>query len=418
MAAPLIPLALRALLAAVRNRPNMALPIKNIPKAFQPRVALDPLTGKPIPLTRAASGKMNPAVREFTADQVRNARLIGAAVPAGVGAAGAGAANIISSGTDAPPSARPPIDTTGMSPEEAALAKQQAESAIDYGRIFSRTPPVTPTERRPSFQRLAQAGALSTNPNPSQAAIGQDVLTPPSNEELLQRRMEAAIGAGAMNQPDENMNPSESDIEAALRITRQREAERAQQYQRMQDIDAADSQALFNASRAAQLGAAAGDLDNRMGVEPRQADIPVGEINPNYARPSVGGSSSTAPARPAGAASTARPTPPAPLAPPADFRRGETASLLSRMFGGPEYQSTGDRVIKEGGQGVNFGSGESAADFFRADRELRKQRPEMFERQAEARGGAPKPVSGNGGGKDAALHKALEIIHHMLVRGR
>ena len=111
----------------------------------------------------------------------------------------------------------------------------------------------------------------------------------------------------------------------------------------------------------------------------------------------------------------ARPTPPAPLAPPADFRRGETASLLSRMFGGPEYQSTGDRVIKEGGQGVNFGSGESAADFFRADRELRKQRPEMFERQAEARGGAPKA---SGGGKDAALHKALEIIHHMLVRGR
>jgi len=182
MAAPLIPLALRALLAAARNRPNMALPIKNIPKAFQPRVALDPLTGKPIPLTRAASGKMNPAVREFTADQVRNARLIGAAVPAGVGAAGAGAANVISSGTDAPPSARPPVDTTGMSPEEAALAKQQAESAIDYGRIFSRTPPVTPTERRPSFQRQAQAGALLTNPNPSQAAIGQDVLTPPSSE--------------------------------------------------------------------------------------------------------------------------------------------------------------------------------------------------------------------------------------------
>jgi hypothetical protein len=40
----------------------------------------------------------------------------------------------------------------------------------------------------------------------------------------------------------------------------------------------------------------------------------------------------------------------------------------------------------------------------------------MFERQAEARGGAPK--ASGGGGKDAALHKALEIIHHMLVRGR
>jgi hypothetical protein len=119
----------------------------------------------------------------------------------------------------------------------------------------------------------------------------------------------------------------------------------------------------------------------------------------------------TAAARPA-----ARPTPPMPLAPPADIRRSEPTSFMSRIFGGPEYQSTGDRVVKDGGQGVNFGSGESAADFFRADRELRKQRPEMFERQAEARGGAPK--SPGAGGKDAALHKALEIIHHMLVRGR
>jgi len=98
--------------------------------------------------------------------------------------------------------------------------------------------------------------------------------------------------------------------------------------------------------------------------------------------------------------------------------RGETASLLSRIFGGgPEYQSTGDLVVKKGGQGVNFGSGESAADFFRADKALRAQRPEMFERQAEARGGAPKAAAGNGG-KDAALHKALEIIHHLLTRGR
>jgi hypothetical protein len=113
----------------------------------------------------------------------------------------------------------------------------------------------------------------------------------------------------------------------------------------------------------------------------------------------------------------ARPTPPMPLARPSDVSRGETPSFISRLFGGPEYQSTGDRVVKEGGQGVNFGSGESAADFFRADRELRKQRPEMFERQAEARGGAPKAASG-AGGKDAALHKALEIIHHLLTRGR
>jgi hypothetical protein len=121
-------------------------------------------------------------------------------------------------------------------------------------------------------------------------------------------------------------------------------------------------------------------------------------------------------APPAVSRPAARPTPPAPLAPPADLRRSEPTSFLSRLFSGPEYQSTGERVVKKGGQGVNFGSPESAADFFRADKALRAQRPEMFERQAEARGGATK--SSGGGGKDAALHKALEIIHHMLVRGR
>jgi hypothetical protein len=419
MAVQLIPLALRALLAAARSRPNMALPIKNIPKAFQPRVALNPLTGKPIPSTRAASGRMNPPPREFTADQVRNARLIGAAVPAGVGAAGAGAANIISSGTDAPPSARPPIDTTGMSPEEAALAKQQAESAIDWGQIFSRTPPVV-KERARSLQRQAQAGALSTNPNPSQAAIGQDVLTPPSSEELLQRKMEAA---SRIAQPSEDLSPSENDIEAALRIARQRALESA--YSREDQNRMLSDQNAFRSMEGepGYTGPGAAAQWQRAGVnmsaQPQQVDVPVGEINPNYVRPSVGGSSSTTPARPAGAASTAVRREPIDLTSGARSAPAQGASpsfSLSRLFSGPEYQSTGDRVVKQGGQGVNFGSGESAADFFRADRELRKQRPEMFERQAEARGGAPK--ASGGGGKDAALHKALEIIHHMLVRGR
>jgi hypothetical protein len=106
---------------------------------------------------------------------------------------------------------------------------------------------------------------------------------------------------------------------------------------------------------------------------------------------------------------------------PIDFTSGQSAagpSVLSRIFSGGDYQSNNELVGKPmGGAPVNWGSPDSAADFFRADRELRKQRPEMFERQAEARGGAPK-VAANTGGKDAALHKALEIIHHLLTRGR
>jgi hypothetical protein len=401
-----IPLILRALLAAARNRPNAALPIKNLPRSLQPRVAVDPLTGKQIPLTRGPSGQMNPAVREFTADQVRNARLIGAAVPVGVGAAGAGAANIISSKSDAPPSERPVIDVAGMSPEEAAVAKQQAENAIDYARIFSRTPPVTPTERRPSFQRLSQAGALSTNVDPAQAAIGQEVFTPPSDEELLRRRMEAAIGAGAMGQPDESINPSESDIEAALRIARQRALETA--YSRENPNRMLSDQNAFRFMEGEPGYTTPGAAGMWSGVDMRAQPVAASSAE----KPSTSAPSTSA----AAPATAARPTHPMPLAPPADIRPKETTSFMSRLFSGPEYQSTGDRVIKEGGQGVNFGSPESAADFFRAEKALRAQRPEMFERQAEARGGAPKATGG--GGKDAALHKALEIIHHMLVRGR
>jgi len=106
---------------------------------------------------------------------------------------------------------------------------------------------------------------------------------------------------------------------------------------------------------------------------------------------------------------------------PIDLTSGQQAApsnLLSKIFSGKDYQSNAELVNKPmGGAPVNWGSSDSAADFFRADKALREQRPEMFERQAEARGGAPKPVSGNGG-KDAALHKALEIIHHLLTRGR
>jgi hypothetical protein len=59
---------------------------------------------------------------------------------------------------------------------------------------------------------------------------------------------------------------------------------------------------------------------------------------------------------------------------------------------------------------------DNAAAFFRADKALQKERPDMFQSApTEKRGGA---IKGNAApGKDAALHKALEIIHHLLTRG-
>jgi hypothetical protein len=78
--------------------------------------------------------------------------------------------------------------------------------------------------------------------------------------------------------------------------------------------------------------------------------------------------------------------------------------ILSRIFSGKDYQSN-SRPVDEPTDGapVNWGNPDSAADFFRAD----KARMAM-EGKAGGGGVGGKPD------KDAALHKALEIIHHMI----
>jgi hypothetical protein len=75
--------------------------------------------------------------------------------------------------------------------------------------------------------------------------------------------------------------------------------------------------------------------------------------------------------------------------------------ILSRIFSGKDYQSNSRPVTEDGT--VNWGNPDSAADFFRAD----KARMAM-EGKAGGGGVGGKPD------KDAALHKALEIIHHMI----
>ena len=41
---------------------------------------------------------------------------------------------------------------------------------------------------------------------------------------------------------------------------------------------------------------------------------------------------------------------------------------------------------------------------------------ERAQREGRASGGSAGRMSSGGGGKDAAIHKALEIIHHLLTR--
>lgn len=116
----------------------------------------------------------------------------------------------------------------------------------------------------------------------------------------------------------------------------------------------------------------------------------------------------------------------APAAPAASSSAAPTStgSFLSNLFkSGPEVQSTGQQVVQRmqgpmaQGQDrpttrLNWGDSDSAADFIRAD----KARQEL-EKSGEAFTGLKRGGAAQAPGKDAALHKALEIIHHMLTRG-
>jgi len=83
--------------------------------------------------------------------------------------------------------------------------------------------------------------------------------------------------------------------------------------------------------------------------------------------------------------------------------------FLSGMFKDPYEGMSSSRLMQLASERPD-----DPAMYFRADAALRRERPEMFEKKSEggmARGGS----AGSGkGGKDAAVMKALEIIHHML----
>jgi hypothetical protein len=100
------------------------------------------------------------------------------------------------------------------------------------------------------------------------------------------------------------------------------------------------------------------------------------------------------------AVSAAKRAIPMPPTRPSDLPR-EEPGILSRIFSGKDYQSNSRPVTEDGT--VNWGNSDSAADFFRAD----KARMAM---EGKAGGGSV----GGKPDKDAALHKALEIIHHMI----
>lgn len=97
---------------------------------------------------------------------------------------------------------------------------------------------------------------------------------------------------------------------------------------------------------------------------------------------------------------------------PIDLTSGQSAPPksggLASLFSGPAYQSKGGELRRDGK--INWGDSDSAADFFRADR-ARMETPEAL---GMATGGAAngKPD------KNEAIHRALDIISHLVGHRR
>jgi hypothetical protein len=123
-----------------------------------------------------------------------------------------------------------------------------------------------------------------------------------------------------------------------------------------------------------------------------------------------------------------RPSTPAPAA--SAPAASADPSFMSRLFGGPDFQSNSQAVVSRP-QGpmsdgapqratLNWGDSDNAADFFRADKAMQGLRKNDEEFVGMASGGAANGSSSKaaGSGRDAAIYKALEIIHHMMVNRR
>jgi hypothetical protein len=95
-------------------------------------------------------------------------------------------------------------------------------------------------------------------------------------------------------------------------------------------------------------------------------------------------------------------------------------SILSRIFSGQDYQSSGptrgdNRLYqgeKDGRKVINWGDPESAADFFRASKAQQDWNAQSPDSPSIGAG----MKRGGAAGKPDSVHKALEIIHHLLTR--
>jgi hypothetical protein len=113
---------------------------------------------------------------------------------------------------------------------------------------------------------------------------------------------------------------------------------------------------------------------------------------------------------------------PAPMPPSRELQAQARAAqpsegILSKIFSGQDYQSANALSSDPRTRGysapvvqdkrINWGDSDSAADFFRADKAMMAQR----------KGEEGFKSGGAANAKPDSVHKALEIIHHLLTRG-
>jgi hypothetical protein len=284
----------------------------------------------------------------------------------------------------------PPVDKyAGMTPAEAGAAKAQDLATYQFWKNFQGAPTTPRDERRPSFQTMSGLAARAQAIDPQKAAEAQRLI------DVNQRKIQ-----------DRDFNTFGRQVDGPSAATNSMDYPG--------DISSA----------APPAGSPAPVYD----YDARSAPQDVEGWGRKVAGPSAATNSMDAPANAVGfakqvLASTKNPDRTAVTAIPAmPVRRpdaigqlpgaqpAQQESLLSRIFSAPKdpYAGMSSRQLMD----VANRDPDNAAAFFRADKALQKEQPDMFKPQAEKRGGSV------GGGKDAALHKALEIIHHMITRGR
>jgi hypothetical protein len=156
----------------------------------------------------------------------------------------------------------------------------------------------------------------------------------------------------------------------------------------------------------------------------RGRNVPIDEVESQYIVNRAKGVRETDPSMLVGSSGVAA----------APSRSDDGGSFLRKIFSGKDYQSSGGELFKgrDGERYLNWGDPESAADFARAAQAMSRMSPEeqgslkgvsgrdvdYDMRMAAGKGKAEGGGVGGGKGptKEAMLHKALEIIHHLIQK--